>query len=79
MLRSLLSVTVLGAALSASFIAGGCATGANAGPNELAGTPSASIRPAPGTPKDQLTAQQVAQYSDQKGHFHAEWVGETGH
>jgi hypothetical protein len=77
MLRNLLTIAVFGLATSASLLAAGCATSEESNrPNALIG--SEYVRPAPGTPKDQLTPQQVAQYTDQKGRFHPEWVGEPG-
>ena len=46
----------------------------------LAGTASAATVDSKATisAKDQLTPAQVARYTDQKGRFHAEWVGQAG-
>jgi hypothetical protein len=85
MLQKLLSMTVLGTGLSAAAFACGCSTSSIASSGidpqtaQVVDASTHTMRPLPGTPKDQLTPDQVAEYTDQKGHFRPEWVGEPGH
>jgi hypothetical protein len=76
MFRKLFTVALLSIGIASPLLAVGCSSSSDTSPNALTGTQD--VRPAPGTPKDQLTPQQVAHYTDQKGRFHPEWVGEPG-
>ena len=66
MFKKLLSVTVLGMTIALPVLAGGCTSTTDKGTYGLTGTDR------------QLTPQEKARYTDQKGHFHSEWVGEAG-
>jgi hypothetical protein len=85
MLQKLFSATVWGIALCVVFLACACSTsstfssGIHPQTAQVVEASAHSVRPTPGTPKDQLTPDQITEYSDQKGHFHPEWVGEPGH
>jgi hypothetical protein len=83
MLQKLLTATVWGAGLSLVLLTFGCSMSSTSDINpqtaQVIDASTHGVRPMPGTPKDQLTPDQVAEYSDQKGHFHPDWVGEPGH
>ena len=68
MLKKLFAISVLALGLTSALAAGGCASDADNRPNGLTGN----------EPR-QYTPQEIQRYSDQKGHFHAEWVGKAGH
>ena len=75
MLRKVLSVAVLGLASSAAFVAAGCAS--NEKPYGLTGEKSVYGANGAG-PNSPLSAQERARYTDSKGHFHPDWVGQAG-
>jgi hypothetical protein len=64
MFKKLLTVAVLGMTITLPLLAGGCAS--TPGAYGLTGTDR------------QMTAQEKARYTDQKGNFHADWIGEAG-
>lgn len=64
MLKKLLTVTVLAIATGTPLLAGGCASDNDKGTYGLTGT------------DHQMTAQERARYTDQKGHYRPEWVGQ---
>ncbi len=69
MLRKAFTVAVLALAGSTSLLATGCTSNnSSEKPYGLTGN----------TKESQLTPQERARYTDQKGRFHPEWVGQPG-
>jgi hypothetical protein len=78
MLRKLLSVTVLGLAASSALLVAGCAANTGDKPYALTGANDAVYGVNGAGANSPLTAAERARYTDQKGRFHAEWVGQAG-
>jgi hypothetical protein len=73
MLKQLLTVTVLAAGTALPLLSAGCASGGNNGEYGLTGSNSNADRAA------QMSPQERQRYTDQKGHFHTEWIGQGFH
>jgi hypothetical protein len=70
MFRKFFNVAVLSATMSAPLLAAGCASG----PNAVTGNDTnTKVETA-----SNMTAQEKQRYTDSKGHFHTEWIGEPG-
>jgi hypothetical protein len=66
-MRKLLTVAVVAVVSGSALLAGGCASSESEQPYGLTGE----------TQYPQ-TWQERQRYTDQKGHYHAEWVGQNG-
>jgi hypothetical protein len=73
MLKQLSIVAILGLGTASALLSAGCASGSGNGEYGLTGSNSNVDRAA------QLSPQQRQQYTDQKGHFHPEWIGQGFH
>jgi hypothetical protein len=67
MWKRTLTLVVLGIAATIPLAAGGCASNSDEKPNAVTGNTSS------------VQNSQNPRYLDQKGHYHPEWVGATGH
>ncbi len=77
MLRKLFTVLALGVASSAALLAGGCSSDNSGKPYALTGDKGMYGANGAGA-NSTLTPQERARYTDQKGRFHEEWVGQPG-
>lgn len=74
MLKQLLVVTVLGLGTGLPLLSAGCASESSNGEYGLTGTNSNVVDRAA-----EMSSLERQRYTDQKGHFHVEWIGQGFH
>jgi hypothetical protein len=77
--RRIITVVFAGLVTAGALVVAGCSSGTTGSsrPNALTGENGSYGVNGAGT-NSSLTAQERARYTDQKGRFHPEWVGQPG-